>query len=307
MADRGLGCRLTPLSRRLLSDPGHLPPIFPLVPTRHGICSPQSVVSEVPGDRPAKPVSETALSKEESMMRLVLVIAGLGTAAALSAAQAYEVTPVAGGGEIVGKVAFKGTAPEPRKMVIAKDPSVCGTGTREILEVAVKDGALQNVVIYVAKVEKGKAWGNQIKPALNQQGCRFVPEMLLVKKDEELTIRNSDAVLHNIHTYEIIGNVRRTMFNVGQPDKGDIKQSIKLRRANVVKIECDAHDFMHGWAFAIENPYADVSKVDGSFKIDALPPGDYEVKAWHPVLGEKSTKVSVKAGAPTAVAFEFSK
>ncbi|MGQ0685473.1 carboxypeptidase regulatory-like domain-containing protein [Bradyrhizobium sp.] len=241
------------------------------------------------------------------MKKRVWVIAVLGTVAALSTAHAYEVTAVSDGGELVGKVTFKGTVPEPRKMAVAKDPSVCGAGIREIVEVAVKDGALQNVVVYVAKVDKGKAWSDPAKPVLNQQGCRFAPEVLLVKKEEDLTIRNSDPVLHNIHTYEIIGNVRRTMFNVGQPDKGDIRQPVKLRRASIIKIECDAHDFMHGWAFAIENPYADVSKADGSFKIDALPPGDYEVKAWHPVLGERSTKISVKPGAPASVAFEFSK
>lgn len=240
------------------------------------------------------------------MKGLALAAAMLGIVPALSVAQAYDVTDVTGGGEIVGKVSFKGVVPEPRKVAIAKDPAACGTGTREIIEVAVKDGALQNAVIYVTKIEKGKAWGELGKPILDQKGCRYVPDMLLVKKDADLTIRNSDVVLHNIHTYEIIGTVRRTMFNVGQPDKGDITQPIKLRRANVIKIECDAHDFMRAWSFALDNPYADVSKEDGSFKIDALPPGDYEVKAWHPVLGENSAKVTVKAGAPASVAFEFS-
>ena len=84
-----------------------------------------------------------------------------------------------------------------------------------------------------------------------------------------------------------------------------MKQPIKVRRGNVIKIECDAHDFMHAWAFAAENPYAAVTKEDGSFAIDGLPDGTYEVKAWHPVLGEKSMQVTVK-GATTA-SFEFSR
>jgi hypothetical protein len=84
-----------------------------------------------------------------------------------------------------------------------------------------------------------------------------------------------------------------------------MKQPVKVRRANVVKIECDAHDFMHAWAFTADNPYAAVTKEDGSFSIDGLPDGDYELKAWHPVLGEKSAKVTVK-GAATA-SFEFTK
>lgn len=219
------------------------------------------------------------------------------------AAFAYDGS-AAGPGKISGKVAFKG-APVSKKLPITKDNTVCGTGEREIVEVNAKGGNLAGAVVYVAKIDKGKPWGEADKAVLDQKGCRFVPDVLVVKKDSELTIRNSDPVLHNIHTYEIIGAVRRTMFNVGQPDKGDMKQPVKVRRANIVKIECDAHDFMHAWAFTADNPYAAVTRDDGSFSIDGLPDGDYEVKAWHPVLGEKTAKVTVK-GAATA-SFEFSK
>lgn len=222
-------------------------------------------------------------------------------------AQGYEATTVSGGGKLTGKVTFSGVAPEPRKIPITKDNTVCGTGTREVVEVAVAGGSLKGAVVYVAKVDKGKDWGGLDKPLLDQKGCRFAPDVLVVKKDSDLTIRNSDPVLHNIHTYEIIGTVRRTMFNVGQPDKGDIKQSVKVRRANVVKIECDAHDFMHAWAFTTDNPYAAVSAGDGSFSIDNLPAGDYEVKAWHPILGEKNAKVTIPAGGAASAAFQFSK
>lgn len=222
-------------------------------------------------------------------------------------AQGYEVASVADGGKIAGKVSFKGAVPAPRKIPITKDAKVCGTGEREVVEVAVNGDALKNAVVYVTRIDKGKAWGQIEKPLLDQQGCRFLPEMLVVKKGADITIRNSDPVLHNIHAYEIIGAVRRTMFNVGQPDKGDLKQPAKVRRANVIKIECDAHDFMHSWAFAAENPYVAVSSDGGTYAIDNLPAGTYEVKAWHPVLGEKTATVTVKGGATASAAFEFSK
>lgn len=239
-----------------------------------------------------------------TMSWCVLMLASVFVA---GAANAYDVVPVSGAGKVGGKVTFKGAAPAPRVLQITKDNAVCGSGNREIVEVAAKGGNLGGAVVYVAKIDKGKPWGEVEQPMLDQKGCRFTPEMLVVKKNADLTIRNSDTVLHNIHTYEIIGNVRRTMFNVGQPDKGDMKQPVKMRRSNVVKIECDAHDFMHAWAFTADNPYAAVTREDGTFSIDNLPAGDYELKAWHPVLGEKSAQISVKAGAAASAAFEFSK
>jgi len=230
----------------------------------------------------------------------------LSLTAAMSA-NAYDGAPVSGGGKVTGKVAFKGAVPAPKSLPITKDNAVCGNGNREIVEVNAKGGNLAGAVVYVARIEKGKPWGEQEKPVLDQKSCRFAPDVTIVKKDADLTVRNSDPVLHNIHTYEIIGAVRRTMFNVGQPDKGDLKQPIKVRRANAIKVECDAHDFMHAWAFAADNPYAVTTKEDGSFSLDDLPAGEYEIKAWHPVLGEKSSKVTVAAGGSASASFEFSK
>lgn len=237
-----------------------------------------------------------------TIIRCAVAIASLFIA---HSALAYE-AGAAGRGKITGKVAFNG-APVTKKLPITKNNEVCGNGEREIVEVNAKGGHLAGAVVYVAKIDKGKPWGELDKPVLDQKGCRFVPDTLVLKKAGELTVRNSDPVLHNIHTYEIIGTVRRTMFNVGQPDKGDMKQPLKMRRSNMMKIECDAHDFMHAWAFTADNPYAAVTKEDGSFTLDGLPDGTYEVKAWHPVLGEKSAKVTVAGGGTASAAFEFSK
>ena len=47
------------------------------------------------------------------------------------------------------------------------------------------------------------------------------------------------------------------------------------------------------------------TKEDGSFTLDNLPAGEYEIKAWHPILGEKSAKVSVPTGGAATTVFEF--
>ena len=86
-----------------------------------------------------------------------------------------------------------------------------------------------------------------------------------------ITIRNSDqGVLHNINMRETIGVekgrvVKRTMFNFGQPDPGDIQQDIKPRRSSFIGLNCEAHNFMFGFMMAPTHPYAVVVGEDGSY------------------------------------------
>jgi len=113
---------------------------------------------------------------------------------------------------------------------------------------------------------------------------------------------NSDPVLHNIHTYELIGRARRTVMNVSQPEKGNIvKKKIKLRKGTAMKVECDAHDFMHAFVFVAKNPYYAVVGKDGGFEIKDVPPGKYTIKVFHGVLGEKKGTVEVKGGGAATV------
>jgi hypothetical protein len=238
---------------------------------------------------------------------VVVVVMVMGLAAAPAAA--YDVAPVTDGGTVSGKVLFKGEVPRPKRMLITKNKEVCGEGEREIVEVAVKGGALANAVVVIDGIAKGKAWAlPQAKPLLDQKGCRFIPSLMVVPRDGDLDILNSDPVLHNIHTYEIIGAARRTLFNFGQPDQGKkLSKPVKLRSGEWVKVECDAHDFMHAWMYAARSPYVAISGEDGSFSIGDVPPGNYKVRALHPVLGAKEGELTVPAKGRADITLELAR
>ncbi len=205
-------------------------------------------------------------------------------------------------GSITGKLAFTGTAPTPEEFAITKNPEVCGTGKRAVEWIRVRNGNLAQAVVFIDKIKGKKAWPKTAVAARsNQKGCAFLPFMDVIKNGTELEVMNSDPVLHNIHTYEIIGRAKRTMFNVSQPDKGFVfKEKVKARRGHWMKMECDAHNFMHGWRFLARNPYYAVTGDDGAFSITDVPAGEYKLTAWHPVLGKKTTTVTVTDGAATA-------
>ena len=250
-------------------------------------------------------------------IRTITSMLAIGSLAVLmpadaDAAKKYKEVAVNNGASISGKVSFSGAAPAGavEKILITKNPDVCGTGEREVVWIDIKGGALRGTFVFIDKIKTGKKWG---KPKggnylINQKGCRFRPWAQVVRPGP-ITIRNSDkGVLHNINTREMIGVekkrlVKRTMFNFGQPDPGDISQVLKPRRSPYISINCEAHNFMFGFMLAPVHPYAALVGDDGSFTLDDVPPGKYTIKAWHPTLGVKKTKLTVKAGGKTKADF----
>lgn len=218
----------------------------------------------------------------------------------------YTVIEVKDGGSISGKVSFTGTDPAPKIYAITKDQDVCGTGDREIDFVKVNNGALNDVIVYLDKVKEGKEFSTtDVDGAVDQKGCAFDPFIQIMQNDHDFVATNSDAVSHNIHTYEIMGRAKKTVFNISQPDMGKITKKIKLKRGAGMKVECDQHDFMHGFVFAAKNPYYAAVAEDGTYKIEGVPAGNYKVKAWHGTLGEQKASVDVSAGGSATADFTF--
>jgi len=256
---------------------------------------------------------------------MVVTIGILGA----SMAMAYDEGP-AGGASVTGKITFKGTPPAPKLFEFEKfpQPKYCsqadsdGRGHRVLKEVSVNNGALEDVVVYIENIEKGKPFkfnGTDVKANL----CRFLVQggpstfVGVVVKKAELRVENTDAdpsdpktasgVLHNPHGYEVKGASRTTMFNKPLPEKGQVvKEKIMIRKKeSVMKMECDQHGFMQVWFSPIENPYYAIVGKDGTYTIDQVPAGKYEVVAWQPILGMKEKEITVGASGKVDVNFEF--
>lgn len=231
----------------------------------------------------------------------------LGLASAASAAS-YKEIDVADGGTIAGTVAAGDAAPETKSFTISKDPEICGEGTREVNFVRVNDGMLQDAVVFLEKVKEGKPFPEELASlTLTQEKCEFSPLLGVMSNEGDLTAINSDQTLHNIHTYELIGKARRTVLNVSQPNAGDeVTKGIKLRKGNGMKVECDAHDFMHSFVFVAKNPYFSVVDENGNFSIGDVPEGKYDVVVWHGFLGEiEAGEVEVSAGGEVSMALSY--
>jgi hypothetical protein len=262
---------------------------------------------------------------------LVGAVVGFGLAFGSVAKAEYAEAPVADGGTLAGKITFKGAVPAPKTFAFAKFPNsdFCskvdsdGKGNRVVQQVNVgKDNALKDVVVYFEKIEKGKPFkfdGTDVKA----EGCKFLvqggPSTLtgVVMKKKEIRVLNQDAdpsdpkaatgVLHNPHSYEVAGASRTTIFNLPLPEKGQtVKKPVILRKKeSTFFVECDQHNYMQVHFQPIENPYYAIVGEDGTYSIGDIPPGTYEVYAWHPILGKQETNVTIPAKGQAKADFAF--
>ncbi len=219
----------------------------------------------------------------------------------------YDVTGVANGGTVRGRIELFSPRPRFREYIISKDTAICGRGMLSVQLVRVNGKALLDAVVYIEAIGHGKPFPAAArKTTLNQRHCRFKPYLSVLMNGGELEAVNSDRTLHNIHVYELTRRGRSSVMNVSQPRKGNIvAKRISLTKGRALKVECDAHDFMHAFVFVARNPYYDLVDDSGGFEITNVPPGRYVIRAWHPTLGERSATVVVKPGSAATADFLF--
>lgn len=205
---------------------------------------------------------------------------------------------------VSGKINFTGTAPQPKKIAMDSEPGCAKQYTEGPFteNVVVKGGTLQNVFVYVKEGLGGKTFPVPQQAALlDQVGCRYVAHVFGIQAGQNLTIRNSDDNLHNIHPKPKVNKE----FNIGQPRKGMETTKTFDKPEIMIPLACEVHSWMNGYVGVLDNPFYAVSGADGTFTIKGLPPGDYVIEAWHEEYGTQTLKVSVSAKETKQIEFTF--
>src|SRR5437867_8242120 len=201
-----------------------------------------------------------------------------------------------GGGTVEVDVKYNG-APVVEKLKVNKDTEKCGTETAIEKVVVGSNKGLANAVVSAPNTKGAKP----VKGMVDQHGCKFVPHVSVMTPGE-LELKNSDDILHNIHTY----STANPAINKAQPKFKKVMAE-KFEKPEMIKLTCDVHSWMLGWVAVMPNPFFGVTGADGTAKIENVPPGKYTVEAWHETLGKQTKEVEVKAGQATKVAIEMKK
>ena len=234
-------------------------------------------------------------------MKQTLVVYAFAVMLLPSLADAYEPSAVTGGGKVAGTVRFEGKAPEPAAIEIVKDPQYCGKvplKAEDLLVSAAK--GLRNVIVYLQGVDKGKPLSAG-SAMIDNSHCRYEPHVQALAVGTELSVRNSDPILHNTH----IRLPKSDVFNYGLPVKDQVVKK-KLTRTGLMKVGCDAgHTWMSAYIAVFDHPYFAVTDEEGHFTMEDVPPGRYTVVLWHEKLGKKKAEVEVTPGGAATVTVSY--
>jgi len=203
---------------------------------------------------------------------------------------------------VTGRITFSGQAPAPRPISMASDPRCINPGAVTETVVTGAAGGLQNVFVYVKDGLGDASFPVPATPVvLDQKGCQYRPHVFGVQVGQPIEILNSDATLHNIHALPMANQG----FNVGQALQGLRHTHTFSTKEVMVPFKCDVHRWMNAYVGVLDHPFHAVTKADGSFTLNGLPPGTYTVEAWHESLGTMTQSVTVGAKETKEVAFSF--
>jgi len=197
-----------------------------------------------------------------------------------AAQSSYNVISVNNGGTISGTVKWSGPVPHELDFPITKDPQICeqdGKKTTSLDRLIVgPEGGVANSIVYLKNISAGKAMElPEQRRHLDQKHCRYIPHILLVPQNAALQMQSSDATLHTIHMDGAAS------FNLPFPFPNQVT-SRTMVTPGLVNLRCNGgHVWMNAEMMVVSHPYYAVTDESGRFEFTNVPPGNYQIVAWH--------------------------
>jgi len=248
--------------------------------------------STVGPDTPVPPVAAPAAAPTD------VPTAGADTSTA------PPLAPMGGTGTIEGHVHLSGELPGNPIIRMGVDP-LCAqlTEGKQIVQESVltsPDGSLANVFVRLQGTFPETPVPDE-PVVIDQQDCVFIPRVVGARAGQNVQIKNSDPLLHNLNTQTTTTN----RFNVGQPVQGMVYEFQPVEEDGMLRIRCDLHRWMTEYIGVVAHPYFATTDLTGTFTLTDVPAGIHTIQAWHEEYGILTQTVTVEADGVATADFTY--
>lgn len=145
---------------------------------------------------------------------------------------------------------------------------------------AARDTPVEDAVVSVTPRDApaGTAREAPATRIIDQKNEAFIPYVEIFRPGDSVVFRNSDQTRHHVYSF---APARQFEFVL---TSGQSSAPLRLEQAGVVAVGCNIHDHMITYLYIGDAPWMARSGADGRATLGALPPGDYDVRVWHPRL-----------------------
>jgi plastocyanin len=183
------------------------------------------------------------------------------------------------GGTIRGRVEVRKTA-----AAVERRPTVAELGAPEKLYAP----DLLRSVVYLESAPRGAFETQESGHAtLDQRNETFVPHVLAITTGTTVDFPNSDRFYHNVFSLS-----KTAKFDLGRYAVGHSKP-IRFDHPGIVRVFCDIHSHMNAFILVFSHPFFAMTDDAGRYHIDNVPPGTYNVIAWHEGTSSEPKPVTV--------------
>ena len=113
---------------------------------------------------------------------------------------------------------------------------------------------------------------------ISQAKRQFAPRVTLITTGTRVSFPNFDTVRHHVYSFSTIKTFELKLYT-GVPGV-----PVVFDKPGVAILGCNIHDTMAAWVVVADTPWAARSAAGGQARIEAVPPGNYKLRLWHPGL-----------------------
>ena len=122
---------------------------------------------------------------------------------------------------------------------------------------------------------------------ISQSKREFAPRVTLITVGTRANFPNFDTVRHHVYSFSPIKTFELKLY-AGVPGV-----PVVFDKPGIAVLGCNIHDNMAAWVVVADTPWFARSAASGNARIEALPPGAYRLRLWHPGMSGLPEPTSV--------------